>query len=129
MSETPKYSINEEGMNKNLYDLLKENNVKSFELRFSGGSDEGYLDVHIEYDQSMDASNIISPTNNQKKTIESVLYDAAMEGFAYSGAGDGTPYGDNYYFDLETGEIRHEEWYMEEKSNMLPEKRIQVIDI
>jgi hypothetical protein len=129
MSETPKYSINAEGMNKNLYDLLKENNVKSFELRFSGGSDEGYLDVHIEYDQPMDASNTVSPANNQKETIETVLYDAAMEGFAYSGAGDGNAYGDNYYFDLETGEIRHEEWYMEEKSNMLPEKRIQVIDI
>jgi hypothetical protein len=126
----PEYILNENGMNKKLYNLLKKNKVKGFVLKFSGGSDEGYLDVSVDYRKEGDDKVYTSsyPPHDPKniEDIKSILYDAAMEGFEYTGAGDGTDYGDNYYFDLETGEIRHEEWYMVEQSSMLPEKKIQL---
>jgi hypothetical protein len=132
MSEEPKYLINQNGINKNLYNLLKKHKVKGVMLKFSGGHDEGFLDMFLEYRREGDDKiyNTAHCYDNPTiiEDIKNIVYDAAMYGFQYSGAGDGTDYGDDYYFDLDTGVIRHEEWYMVEYSNTLPEKKMQMLE-
>jgi hypothetical protein len=95
---------------KALYDTLKEAGVVSFELNFSGGSDEGYLSV----------------TCNEG--YEDEIEEWANEAFDYSGAGDGQDYGDDYTYNLETGKVTHQSWYMEPTYNDPTDNDIEVED-
>ena len=87
-----------------LYNFLKENKVKGFELRFSGGSDEGYMDAIVE--------NYSEFENDELGEITKKIEDWAWSVYEYSGAGDGSDYGDNITYDLENGSVSSEEWYM-----------------
>jgi hypothetical protein len=87
-----------------LYNFLKENKVKGFELRFTGGSDEGWLDVSINNDSDFEHDEF----GEICQTIEKWAWSV----YEYSGAGDGSDYGDNITYDLENGSVSSEEWYM-----------------
>lgn len=84
---------------KDLFDQLKQAEIKSFTLQFSGGNDEGYLDVEF------------SPQREQDENLRNRIGDWAWETYEYSGAGDGSDYGDDFTYDLETMELRHTEWF------------------
>jgi hypothetical protein len=91
-------------MDKKLYDRLKQSGVETVQLNFSGGSDEGYLDVWIR------------PQNDSRdleRELEREVEEWAWEHYDYSGAGDGTSYGDRYFYDLVNNTISHEEWFHE----------------
>jgi hypothetical protein len=83
---------------KELLSALKERGITSFELRFQGGSDEGYLEVSL---------------TPEDRALETQVEDWADSAFCYSGAGDGTDYGDNYVYDLVNMTIQHTEWHHE----------------
>lgn len=90
-----------------LYNFLKENKVKGFELRFSGGSDEGYMDVIVE--------NYSEFEYDELGEITQKIEDWAWSVYEYNGAGDGNSYGDNIAYDLENNSVSSEEWYMVEQ--------------
>ena len=78
----------------------KELGIKRFTLQFSGGNDEGYLNV--EYDM---------PDPGYDNDFNRMVEDWAWDVYSYSGAGDGSDYGDNITYDLEKNTASCEEWY------------------
>jgi len=89
-----------EPLKKAIYDKAKELNIETIELRFSGGNDEGYLDVYTTPDNS---------------ALESEIEEWAWEVYSYSGAGEGDDYGDNITYNLKEGKATTSEWYMARK--------------
>lgn len=98
-------NINAEPIKKSLYDKLKDQGVNRVKLCFSGGSDEGFLDVffypELDYTDE-EARNLL-------KEVENWAWDV----YSYSGAGEGNDYGDNITYDLVENTVETEEWYME----------------
>ena len=86
-----------EPLSKAIYDKAKSLGITKIELNFSGGDDEGYLNIETspEYDSG----------------FESEIKDWVWSVYDYSGAGDGNSYGDNVIYDLETGKVTTDEWY------------------
>ena len=86
-----------EPLKKEIYNKAKELGIKKIILRFSGGSDEGNLDVDMTPDWNQD--------------LASDIEDWAWDAYSYSGAGDGSDYGDNIEYDLVKGKVSTSEWY------------------
>lgn len=86
-----------EPLKKEIYNKAKELGIETIELRFSGGSDEGYLDVYTTPDNSALASEI---------------EEWAWEVYEYSGAGEGNDYGDNITYNIKEGKATSSEWFM-----------------
>ena len=97
--------MNAEPINKELYNKLVAAGITRVTLNFSGGSDEGYLDVTI--DPHLDPGD--EAVRNFIKEIE----DWAWSVYGYSGAGDGSDYGDDIEYDLVNKKVRTSEWYTE----------------
>jgi hypothetical protein len=97
--------MNAEPIKKSLYDKLKAQGVNRVKLCFSGGSDEGYLDVFLY--PAVDYHD--EAARNLVKEVE----DWAWDVYSYSGAGEGNDYGDNITYDLENNKVETEEWFME----------------
>jgi hypothetical protein len=112
-----KYVITEGSISKDLLDYLKEVKCTKFTLSFRGGNDEGFLDVDnvtidgkssSEYFWCKKSSGKVPPIFAE---VSEIIEEAAWRGIDYSGAGEGSDYGDNYTYDLETMDISHSEWY------------------
>jgi hypothetical protein len=86
-----------EPLKKEIYNKAKELGIENIILHFSGGSDEGYLDIELE------------PTYNQEFANE--IEEWAWEVYSYSGAGEGSDYGDDIDYNLKTGKVSTSEWY------------------
>jgi hypothetical protein len=86
-----------EPLKKEIYNKAKELGIKKIILRFSGGSDEGNLDVDMMPDWNQD--------------LASDIEDWAWDVYSYSGAGDGSDYGDNIEYDLVKGKVSTSEWH------------------
>ena len=84
-------------LNKEIYNKAKELGVEKIILQFSGGSDEGNLNIDLEPDWNQDFANQVE--------------DWAWEVYSYSGAGEGNDYGDNIEYDLKAGKVSTSEWY------------------
>lgn len=93
--ETPK------PLNKVIYDRAKALGVKTIILRFSGGSDEGYLTIDLNPWPEKGG-------NDLERDIE----DWAWDVYCYSVAGDGSDYGDNITYDLAKNKVSCSEWFM-----------------
>ncbi len=91
---------------KSLFDRAKEMGATKIELHFSGGSDNGYLDVWIE---GANSRYYDSNTNSLATDIESWAWDV----YQYSGAGDGNDYGDDITYDLVEMTASWNEWFMQ----------------
>jgi hypothetical protein len=89
-----------EPLNKQIYDKAKELGVEKIELRFEGGSDEGYLSIDIY------------PEESDKDGLAGIIEDWAWEVYDYNGAGDGNDYGDIITYNLKEGKATTSEWYM-----------------
>jgi len=90
-----------EPLSKKLYNKCKKFGVKQIILHFSGGSDEGYLDIEL-----------VGCENNEQEVILQKEVDTwAWTAYSYSGAGDGSDYGDDITYDLEKNEVSTTEWY------------------
>jgi len=85
-----------EPLSKAIYNKAKELGVDKITLKFSGGNDEGHLYVQ---------------TNTDDYDFEKEIEDWAWEAYQYSGAGDGTDYGDDIVYDLKNGKVSTSEWF------------------
>jgi len=86
-------------LKKAIYDKAKELGIEQITLHFSGGNDEGYLDVGIE------------PYEKYNQDLSSEIEEWAWDVYSYSGAGEGYDYGDNISYDLKSGKVSTSEWY------------------
>ena len=83
---------------KALYDQLVAAGIDSFELQFQGGSDEGYLEIEF---------------NPFSSDLHGAIEDWAWSAYSYSGAGDGSDYGDNITYDLKNKTASCSDWHMD----------------
>jgi hypothetical protein len=89
--------MNAKPLSKEIYNKAKELGVEKIILQFSGGNDEGNLNIYLEPDWNQDFANQVE--------------DWAWEVYSYSGAGEGNDYGDNIEYDLKAGKVSTSEWY------------------
>lgn len=84
------------------YELInraKEAGVHRITLNFSGGSDEGYLNVTLN-------------DGLENHELENAIEEWAWEVYDYNGAGDGSDYGDDIVYDLKTMKATITDWFM-----------------
>jgi hypothetical protein len=89
-----------EPLKKAIYEKAKELGVEKIELRFEGGSDEGYLYIDIY------------PEESDKDGLAGIVEDWAWEAYDYNGAGEGNDYGDNITYNIKEGKATSSEWFM-----------------
>lgn len=95
----------------------KELKIEKITLNFSGGSDEGYLNVYFYGD----AETIYTiEGENLNREIE----EWANNAYDYSGAGEGYDYGDDICYDLKKNKVFFSEWYYSRHDG--PEKEIEL---
>ena len=99
-------------LGKKIYAKAKELGIETIVLNFSGGDDEGYLDVGM------------TPKYDEKFAVE--IEDWVWETYDYSGAGDGTGYGDNIEYNLKNGTASAEEWYMTRQAGDSEDHNLQI---
>jgi hypothetical protein len=103
-------------LSKVIYEKAKRLGYTHITLKFSGGNDEGYLYVDMEpYTAEIDNYEFM-------KEIE----DWAWKVYDYSGAGDGTEYGDTITYDLESNKVSTQEWYHVVKEEEEETSRLEI---
>lgn len=90
---------------KRIYDAAVSLGVVCIELRFSGGNDEGYLDI-VLVDREDDKLN-----NPECDKLLKIVEAWADDYYHYSGAGDGMPYGDNVIYDFVNCCVVIDSWF------------------
>jgi hypothetical protein len=90
-------SLSIASLKKEIYNKAIELGVTEIVLHFSGGSDEGYLNVEV------------NPYNHD---LADQIEEWAWSVYSYSGAGEGTDYGDIITYDLVNERASSQEWYM-----------------
>jgi len=100
--------MNIEPLPKKIYDKAVSLGVTQIELLFSGGNDEGYLNVSFRGE----------PFANED--FEREVQDWADDAYSYSGAGDGNDYGDDVLYDLLKKTATLSSWSMQ-RTEDLPE--------
>jgi hypothetical protein len=101
-----------EALSKEIYDLAKTEGVTKITLNFSGGDDEGYLDVDVH------------PTGSDLliETIDTWAWDT----YSYSGAGCGEAFGDNITYDLKENTVTTQEWFTARSYSDEDEEPLQI---
>ena len=103
-----------EPLPKELFDKLKAAQVTEVILNFTGGHDEANLQVSLD--------GAAETSTNLETDVE--LW--AWEAYSYSGAGEGTDYGDDIVYDLVKGEVRTQEWAHETVYSDKQSKKLEV---
>jgi len=94
--------MNIQPLKKELYNRAKALGITNIILRFSGGNDEGFLDVALRpWDQNK---------SNELDKLTTEVESWAWDNYIYSGAGDGNEFGDDIYYDLEKRTATCQEW-------------------
>jgi hypothetical protein len=88
-----------EPLKKEIYNKAKELGIENITLHFSGGSDEGYLDIEL------------MPYEKHNQEFANEIEEWAWDVYSYSGAGEGSDYGDNIEYHLKTGRVLTSEWF------------------
>jgi hypothetical protein len=85
-------------LSKKIFDKAVSLGVTEIHLNFSGGNDEGYVNINLldEYNQEF------------AEEIEKWVWET----YDYSGAGDGSDYGDDVIYDLVNKTATSDSWYM-----------------
>jgi hypothetical protein len=91
-----------EPLSKKIYDKAVALGISQIELKFSGGSDEGYLSVYVNGQDEFESNT----------EFEQQIEGWAWEVYGYSGAGDGNDYGDDVVYDIVNKKATSESWYM-----------------
>jgi hypothetical protein len=119
--------MNPEPLPRTLYDKAKKLKLANIILEFSGGSDEGYLSV------------CLTPSNHPDDEPNPAL-DAEIDSFSdeveewawsvydYSGAGDGSDYGDDITYDLVEGKVTYSEWAMVREDQPVEEMKLKCVN-
>jgi len=88
--------MNIEPLPKKIYDKAVSLGVTQIELKFSGGSDEGYLSVYLNAQKYPNGREAWESDTEFEQEIEGW----AWEVYGYGGAGDGNDYGDDVVYNL-----------------------------
>jgi len=107
--------MNIEPISKEIYDKAKELGIETITLRFSGGNDEGYLDVEVY------------PYDLQGK-LDSEIDTWAWDAYQYNGAGDGNDYGDDITYNLKDGKVSLSSWCMTREESDEGESDLQIVE-
>jgi hypothetical protein len=99
-------------LSKKIYTKAKELGIETIVLNFSGGDDQGYLEVGM--------------TPKFIESFATEIEDWVWETYDYSGAGDGNAYGDNVEYNLVNGTASTEEWYMTRQSGDGETRNLQI---
>lgn len=92
-----------EPLSKEIYNKAKKLGITKIVLNFSGGSDEGFLNVTLyPWDQNKSDEH-----NELNAEVENWAWDV----YSYSGAGEGNDYGDDIEYDLVNNKVTSQEWY------------------
>ena len=94
--------MNIEPLSKKIYDKAVSLGITQIELHFSGGSDEGYLSVYLTGPKGWESDS----------GFEQEIEEWAWTVYDYSGAGEGSDYGDDVVYDLVEKTATSESWYM-----------------
>lgn len=112
-----------EPLSKELNEILTKCEVESFVLKFSGGSDEGYLYVIVN--RNPESSPLEKKYDGK---LEEIIKEWAWENYEYSGAGDGSDYGDDITYDLKNKTVSCQEWEMVERYHEETMNDLQIQD-
>ena len=93
---------------KKLYDKAKALQVTAIDINVSGGSDNAYVNVDITT-----SADWVAEHRRLVAELEAWVWNS----ISYSGAGDGTDYGDDVTIDLLTDEVTTTSWHMERVEN------------
>lgn len=99
-------------LSREIYKKALKENVTSITLNWSGGSDQGYLEIDIKPNGSGELADAID--------------NWAWNVYDYSGAGCGHDYGDDITYDLKNGKIKTSEWVTEVNRSEEIEETIQI---
>ena len=92
-------------LSKEIYNKAIELSVETITLKFSGGNDEGYLDVTLEPWGESNAYN----------ALRGDIEEWAWKVYSYSGAGEGRDYGDDITYDLKNKNVITSYWHLTEQ--------------
>lgn len=84
-------------LSKKIFKKAMSLGITEIHLNFSGGNDEGYVNVNLMGEHSDEFAQEIE--------------DWAWKTYSYSGAGDGSDYGDNVIYDLANKKASVSPWY------------------
>lgn len=110
--------MNIEPLSKKIYDKAVSLGITQIELKFSGGSDEGYLNVYV---------------NDEKGFSSNTEFEQEIEGWAwdtygYSGAGDGNDYGDDVVYDLLNKTASASSWSMQRTDGYSEDAALEIAE-
>lgn len=110
--------MNAEPLNKEIYDAAVKMGITKITLNFSGGSDQGHLDVDLgKYSDTV-----------EYRDLESKVETWAWDAYEYSGAGDGSDYGDDIEYDLVNKKVMTSEWFTARQEGEYGEKELTFVD-
>ena len=95
--------MNIEPLSKKIYDKAVSLGITQIELKFSGGSDEGYLNVYVNDERGFSSNT----------EFEQEIEGWAWQAYGYSGAGDGSDYGDDIVYNLVEKTATASSWSMQ----------------
>jgi hypothetical protein len=95
--------MNIEPLSKKIYDKAIALGISQIELKFSGGNDEGYLNVYVNKQDGFDSNT----------EFEQEIEGWAWQAYGYSGDGDGNDYGDDVVYDLLNKTASASSWSMQ----------------
>jgi hypothetical protein len=95
--------MNIEPLSKKIYDKAVSLGITQIELKFSGGNDEGYLNVYVNKQDGFDSNT----------EFEQEIEGWAWQAYGYSGDGDGNDYGDDVVYDLLNKTASASSWSMQ----------------
>ena len=110
--------MNIEPLTKNIYNKAVAMGLTKIVLSFSGGSDQGYLDVTLyPWEQGR---------GSEFSALEAEIENWAWDAYCYSGAGDGSEYGDEIIYDLVTKKVATREWCMVRQDKRSDERDLKI---
>jgi hypothetical protein len=109
-----------EPLKKSIYNKAKEQGIEQIILHFSGGSDEGYLDVETE------PTPITLQHTKDANSFRCEIEEWAWEVYDYSGAGEGSDYGDDIVYDLKNGKVTTSEWFSARQEGYSDDDELQL---
>jgi len=94
----------------------KQLKIEIITLNFSGGSDEGCLNVDVDSSQ-----DTVAPSDFLRE-----IEDWAWEAYSYSGTGDGSDYGDDITYNLKDGTASCQDWWMQRSEGQTQSMPLEV---
>lgn len=130
---------------KSLYLRALELDLESITLCFSGGDDEGFLNVYTQVSKENkwheyltdwqkreklkgDKKALLEKFQSDVASFEGDVEDWAWTVYEYSGCGDGTAYGDDVVYDLKKKTAVASDWCMVRKEGPKSKAKFKVVE-